>query len=172
MQRNLLVLKARPSGVVAATCFTGKGRADPSAIRWLVEQLQRLGLGRCILQADGEPAQRAFFWDVIDEVARTTPLGVAAAHSPPYDHQGNGDVERAIQELKGQVRTMRAALTKKIGQAAPVSRPAFDWLVEYAGELITGALVGRDGMTAYRRLRGRTWEPQLAEFGEQIVARG
>ena len=49
--------------------------------------------------------------------------------------------------------------------------PVFDWLVEWAGELITGALIGHDGMTAFRRLRGKDWTPMLAEFGEHIMAR-
>ena len=68
---------------------------------WLVAQLRRLGLGKCVLQADGEPAQRAFIKDVIEEANRVSGLGVAGAHSPAYDHRANGDVERAIREVKG-----------------------------------------------------------------------
>ena len=48
---------------------------------------QRLGVGPCILQADGEHEQRAFVEDVIDEVSRICTIGVAAAHSPAHDHQ-------------------------------------------------------------------------------------
>ena len=38
-------------------------------------------------------------------------------------------------------------------------------------ELLTAARVGHDGMPAFRRLRGRSWEPSLAVFGEQVLAR-
>jgi hypothetical protein len=81
VQRTILVVKVAGCRAVMARCVKGKGRADPFAVSWLVDQLRRLGLGRCVLQADGEPAQRTFVKDVIDEVARTSALGVAAAHT-------------------------------------------------------------------------------------------
>ena len=52
-----------------------------------------------------------------------------------------------------------------------MSLPIFDWLVAWAGELVSGAAVAKDGMTAVRRLRGREWSPKLAVFGEQVLAR-
>ena len=61
-------------------------QADPFAVKWLLDQLRRLGLGRVVLQADGEPAQRSYVKDVIEEAARTSSLGIAAAHTPPHDH--------------------------------------------------------------------------------------
>jgi len=93
-QRTILVIKARPSRAVASRCVIGKGRADPAAVPWVVAQLRRLGLGRCILQADGEPATRGFVRDIIEDVCRESTMGVAAAHSPARDHQCNGDVEK------------------------------------------------------------------------------
>ena len=52
-----------------------------------------------------------------------------------------------------------------------MTSPVIDWLVAWAGEALSGAQVGQDGMTAFRRLRGRAWEPKIAEFGEQVLAR-
>ena len=169
-QRTILVVKVSGSKVVMARCVKGKGRADPHAVGWMVDQLRRLGLGRCILQADGEPAQRAFVKDVIEEVCRTSSMGVASAHTPAHDHQANGGVEKAVRDVKDQIRVMKCALTRHIGQVQ-LNHPVFEWMVTWAAELITGARVGHDGMTAYRRLRGRDWEPRLAEFAEQILAR-
>ena len=169
-QRTILVIKARPSRAVASRCVTGKGRDDPVAVPWVVAQLRRLGLGRCVLQADGEPATRTFVKDIIEGVCRESAMGVAGAHSPAHDHKANADVERAVREVKNQVRVMSGALCSRVGPV-PSSRAAFEWMVELAGELITGGLVGHDGMTAYRRLRGRDWTPKIAEFGEQILAR-
>ena len=168
--RTILTMKARPSKIVAAKCVKGKGRADPSAVPWLVEQLRRLGLARCVLQADGEPAQRTFVKDVIEEAARVSNIGVAQAHSPAYDHKANGDVERAVREVKNQVRVLHSSLVRNVGKI-PTAKPIFEWLVEWAGELISGALVSRDGMTAVRRLRGKDWAPKIAEFGEQVLMR-
>ena len=108
--------------------------------------------------------------EVIEEACRATALGVASAHSPAYDHRANGAVERAIREVKDQVRVLYSALAAKVG-SVPLDCPAFDWLVEWAAEALTGAQVGVDGTTAYRRLRGRNWEPRIAAFGEMILAR-
>ena len=171
VQRTILVVKVEGCKAVLAKCVQGKGRADPHAVGWLVDQLRRLGLSRCILQADGEPAQRAFVKDVIEETARTTALGIASAHTPAHDHQSNGGVEKAVRDVKDQLRVMRCALARRLGVVVSLSSPVIDWLVTWAAELITGARIGHDGMTAYRRLRGRDWEPRLAEFAEQVHAR-
>jgi hypothetical protein len=135
-----------------------------------VEQLRRLGVGRCVLQADGEPATRALVTDVIEEACASSELGVAGAHSPACDHRANGMVERAVREVKDQVRVMHCALSDKVGKV-PSSNAVFDWLVIWAAEVLTGAQIGADGMTSYRRLRGRAWSPQIASFGEQVLAR-
>ena len=84
--RITLVFKATPSGMVGARCVTAKGREDPSAASWVVEQLRRLGVGKCVLQADGESATRAMVKDVIEEACASSALGVAGAHSPAHDH--------------------------------------------------------------------------------------
>ena len=168
--RTILVVKVSGCKAVMARCVKGKGRVDPHAVGWLVDQLRRLGQGKCVLQAYGEPAQRTFLKDVLDEVARTCDIGVASAHSPPHDHQCNGGVEKAVRDVKDQVRVMMCALTRRIGPVS-TSWPIFDWLVMWAADLITGAQVGQDGMTAYRRMRGRSWDPRLAEFAEQVMAR-
>ena len=90
--RTVLVMQASRSKAIMAKIVAGKGRADPGAVAWVIDQIRRLGVGRCILQADGEPAQRAFVKDVIDEVCRTSNIGVAPAHTPAHDHQANGAV--------------------------------------------------------------------------------
>jgi hypothetical protein len=168
--RTVLVLKARPSGMIAARIVDGKGRADGGAAAWVVDQLRRLGENRCVLQADGEPAQRTFIREVIEEAVNLTKIGVASAHSAPHDHQSNGDVECAIRELKAQVRVMKLALEARVGSIALKSK-VLDWLVSHAGELLSGASVGRDGFTAVRRVRGKNWTPELIEFGELVQAR-
>ena len=106
VSRTALVLHAKPNRLVAATCVQGKGREDPEAVTWLIAQLRRLGLGRCVLQADGEPAQRGFVKDVIEAAVVVTNLGVAGAQSLVHDHKANGAVERVIREVKGLVRSL------------------------------------------------------------------
>ncbi len=84
--RTVLVKQASRSKAIMAKIAAGKGCADPGAVGWVIDQIRRLGVGRCILQADCEPAQRAFVKDVIDEVCRTSNIGVAPAHTPAHGH--------------------------------------------------------------------------------------
>jgi hypothetical protein len=169
-KRTILVVKVEGCGAIMARCVKGKGRADPFAVKWLLDQLRRLGLGQVVLQADGEPAQRGYIKDVIEEAARASALGIAAAHTPPHDHQSNGGVEKAVRDVKDLVRSLRSSLMSRVGPVA-LESPVFEWLTLWAAELLTAARVGHDGMTAFRRLRGRPWEPSLAVFGEQVLAR-
>ena len=87
-QRTILVLKTRPAGVVAATCVAGKGRADPRAPTWLIDQLMRLGVGQVILQADGEQAQRTYLKDVIEEAAKQSNIWGCKGPLPGLRSQG------------------------------------------------------------------------------------
>ncbi len=67
-RRTLLIMQASRSKAVMAKVVVGKGRVDPGSVGWSIDQIKRPAVGRCILQADGEPAQRAFVKDVIEEV--------------------------------------------------------------------------------------------------------
>ena len=96
--------------------------------------------------------------------------GVPAAHSPTHSHQANGGGQKEVRDVKNQLRVMLCALTRRMG-AVSTSWPLFDWLVTWSAKLLTRACVGQDGMTACRRLRRRSWEPRLAEFVEQVMAR-
>lgn len=78
-------------------------------------------------------------------------------------------VERAVRESKRQERILHSALCRCLGVPG-VSRRALVWSVAWDGGVLTGTQVGRDGMTPYRRLRGRSWQPRLAKFGEQVLA--
>ena len=43
-KRTILVVKVEGCGAIMARCVKGKGRADPFAVKWLLDQLRRLGL--------------------------------------------------------------------------------------------------------------------------------
>jgi hypothetical protein len=103
---------ARRSWQVSSTA-----RAEPTRVQSVgtLTSSGNMGVGRCILQADAEPAQRALLKNVVDEVCRTSAIGVAPAHTPAYDHQADGAVEKAVRDLKGQVRVMMSALSKCFG---------------------------------------------------------
>ena len=114
--------------MVASVCVVGKGREDLEPAPWVVFQLRRRGLGRCISQADGEPAGRRFVKDIIEVAAAVINLGFADAHSPAYEHKVNGAVERAKQDVKGVTRSLYLAPQERVGDLSPASA-IFDWMV-------------------------------------------
>ena len=59
-----------------------------------------------ILKSDGESSTTA----LKDAVKETCDVSMGVEVSPMGDSQANGDVERAIQTVQGQVRTMKSAL--------------------------------------------------------------
>ena len=88
-------MKARPSGAVIARVVRGKGRLDPTAVQWAVAQLRRLGLGRCILQADGEPSQRVFTHDIIKGAGH-----LFTDHLDPLEASVKGYLDKRLPEVE------------------------------------------------------------------------
>ena len=90
----------------------------------------------------------------------------AEEHPPPYDPQSNGGIEVGVKLVKGHLKTMRSALQERIGFKIPVIHPVLTWLVEHAANVLTWLARGKDGRTAYQRVRGRPFNGKLLLFGE------
>ena len=110
-----------------------------------------------VLKSDQEAAMKAVLKSVrshrgIDTVWENTQTMLE--HSPVGDSQSNGLVERTIQTVKGQVRTLKSALESHLGRKIPADWAVMTWLVEHAGNLIAIFSVGPDGKTPFQRLRG------------------
>ena len=65
--------------------------------------------------------------------------------SPVGESKSNGMVERAIQEVQGQVRTMRAAWESRYGRRMTGTDQVLPWMVRHAGNLYSIFTVGTDG---------------------------
>ena len=59
---------------------------------------------------------------------------------------------------------MEANLGKKI----PEDHPVIAWMVKHAAATMNRFQVGRDGKTAYRRLKGRNFKRQYVKMGEAV----
>ena len=82
---------------------------------------------------------------------------------------GNGEVERQIQEIQGQIRTIKLNLEANYNTKIKEDHPAIPWLVAHAGSVITRYKIGEDGKTAYQRWKGRKYARAIAEFGECVI---
>ena len=121
-----------------------------------------------VVKSDQEPAIQA----IVDEVGRRrAAIGAGrfvVEHSPVGASASNGVAERAIQSVQGQVRVLKLALEDRLQVKIPHRHPVVPWIMEYAGFLLNRFEVGRDGKTAYERLKGRRSRTLGLEIGEAI----
>ena len=106
---------------------------------------------------------------VIDAVTRARRDAPTMPEYSPVRYSGsNGVIERRIKEVQGQLRAMKSALDTRVGVDIRGTSNFLPWMVEYASVLINRYLVGKDGKTAYERLRGKKSKMLGFEFGESV----
>ena len=69
-------------------------------------------------------------------------------HSAVGESPSNGMIERYVQSIEGQLRTIKSALEARVGARIPSTHPTMAWAVEYAAVLLNQYLVGDDNRTA------------------------
>ena len=95
-------------------------------------------------------------------------IEIVMEESPGYDSQGNGEVERAVQMVPGQFRTMKDALESRYGVRFDGTHSCIPWLMAHASDIITRFHVYEDGRTGYHNWRGKPFNKDLVEFGECV----
>ena len=60
-------------------------------------------------------------------------------------------------------------MERHINERIASDRPVLKWAVENVGAMMTRFQIGSDGLTAYRRLKGRDFKKPLVEFGESVM---
>ena len=84
------------------------------------------------------------------------------------ESQSNGMVERAIQDVQAQMRTMKIALEHRYKRVIEEDNTLLPWLVKHAAMTINIARKGDDGRTAYERRKSKRFVKEIPEFGECI----
>ena len=67
------------------------------------------------------------------------------------------------------MRAIKHALESRIGAKVPEAASAIPWLIMHAARCINRYRVGKDGKTAYRRVKGKEFRRPIAEFGETVL---
>ena len=166
----ILVGRQRVTKAVMATVVPRKSSGSWAARR-LMAWLREVGhaQGDIIVKSDNEPALVA----LVEAWARLRAAEgggrMVIEHSPVHSSQSNGVVERGIQAVQGMVRTLRSAIEDRWGVKLEADHVVWAWLVEYAGWLLTRCEVGRDGKTAYERIKGKRAKLHGMEFGEGVL---
>ena len=160
-QAKILVCRDRNSRCYNAFSVPHKGvDSDEYAVRRSLKFLEFLGYESLILKTDQESALSKVIAGIKAHRGKNTQT--MAEQSPAYDSKSNGFIERAIQSLEGQVRTMKLALEKRIGERVTGDMNVIHWLIEYAATILTLFEVGPDGKVPFQRLRGRKLKHRLA----------
>ena len=166
----ILVGRERETKAVMATVVPRKSSGEWVAKR-MMAWMKELGYEFCdvIVKSDNEPALVSLVeaWGKLR--AARGGQRMVVEHSPVHSSKSNGVVERAVQGVQGMIRTMRSALEEKWGIKLDVVHPIWAWIAEYAGWLLTRCEVGRDGKTAYERIKGKQARVQGMEFGEGVL---
>ena len=164
----VLVVRDRWTRMVFAHVLPYKGvQKGPVGSKCLLNDLRKLGYPKMIVRYDPEPALQA-----VVEAAKNGFQGQLILEKIPVGvFERKGEIERAVQTIEGESRTLRSALETSCGSKIGDDSVILTWLVEHAGTLHnlfhrSGEM--KDGKTPYSRHRGREWRVSIPPFGETV----
>ena len=172
-----------PFKVGVAFQVDAKGE-DEHAIRRLSDFLIRVGMHRFhyVIKSDQEWPLEALVQKAAamadrkgTRIPEDVPLEAECTAVTPTEHSAvaesssNGLIERFVQSIEGQLRTLKSALETRIGARIPNTHPVLAWAIEYSAVLVSKYHVGEDNRTGYSRLHGQECSEALAEFGELVL---
>ena len=94
--------------------------------------VEQPGYKRVAMKSDQETAMRA----LQQRVQKSVNCEMVLTNSKRYDSKSNGKIEKAIQEVKGHVRTLKLHTENRIGKIISPDHPVIHWMIKYAAELI------------------------------------
>ena len=117
-----LVGKERQTGCVMATAIPTKGSTGRFSIDKVLEFVEEVGdsSAQIIIKSDQEPAIVSLAEDIVKarEEGRTV-----VEESPKQSSGSNGVVERAVQEVEGQMRALLIAVETRLGEEMKPTEP-------------------------------------------------
>ena len=163
----ILVVKERDTRMMCSMLVGEKGAVDEHVIKRIIAFIKELGYEstKIVLKSDKESSVKSVI-DAVIRARRDTPT--MPEYSPVRSSESNGVIERGIKEVQGQLRAMKSALDARVGVDIRGTSNILPWMVECASVLINRYLVGKDGKTAYERLRGKKSKMLGFEFGGTV----
>eukprot|EP00973_Karenia_brevis_P075571 10498545-Karenia_brevis.AAC.1 len=178
----VLVVVDHFNGGVWSTMVLRKGSQSTYITQKLRKMLNLLGYQRYAIKCDQEPALVEIQRDVrkemrkeIQESAREAredgeEVQIMTENSPVGESQANGKIERAIQSVQGQIRTIKDTIEYEAQMKINPSHHIWPWLIEYAGfTLLAYKIDEADGKTPLERSRGRSAPQRGVAFGECVM---
>ncbi len=142
-----------------------KGTGDDKITEKVIRSIEEMGHTDIELKTDGEPA----LVDVQNQTVQKRKQRTIPINPPAYDPQCNGRAERAVQEVKAQIRVIKLGLEQRLGRPASASLPVMKWIVRHAPGVVNRYLLGNDGRTPWFRIHHKQFGSKVFEFGEQVL---
>lgn len=173
-----LVLVEDKNKYRAATTAMSKGSMGMTPERvanWIIN----VGYGKIILKSDKEPAiadlqneSNERLTKEMHELAKhvsSIKSEVVLENSPVGGSQSDGIVEGTIEQIQGQIRTMRLDFESKFRRKFTPEYFVWPRHIEYAADTFNRFRVGEEGLTPFKRLKARDSAQPVAAFGEKLL---
>ena len=131
-KKRLLIGRDRWTKSVQAHLVRCKGLDDPTIVKRVTEAVDELGYRKLIIKTDGEPA----LVNVQEAVARRRTHETLMENPRAYDPQANGGAERAVAEVKAQMRAIKIGLEARVRVAVDPRWPIVEWMIPHSADLI------------------------------------
>ena len=169
-QHPIFTMTDEATGACFARAAGHKGLGENKEREWLVlaivEELDNWGYRgqELILRADQESALEA-----VRKAVMAMRVGKSVPESPPVgESAANGRIEEAGKRMREFVRTMTDQLEFQIKEKLKSDAPITQWMIRWAGMLMTRYVVKEDGKTAYEKIKGRKCRDPVVPFGEHV----
>lgn len=131
----------------------------------MARELEKIvGYKRVMLKSDQEPA----ILDLKNKLKKVVKIDLVMEETLVGDSQSGGMFENAVKRMQGNARTYKLAVEQRLGLHIPEDHPIMSWLIRHSTANDNRFHVGKDGMTALRRLRGRNFRRKIVEFAECV----
>ena len=122
-----------------------------------------------VIKSDQEPSILALA-EAVKNTLTSKGIDCQLESSPKGDSHGmsNGEAESAVGITQGLARTLKDYVEHKSGKVIDPKSPLLGWLIEHVGTLYTLYAYdenSKDGLTPYRKIKGRDWNIALPPFG-------
>ena len=169
----LLVFAYERPGSRYARAVGIKGLGVAGSMDWLVEDISTTlkswghaggSGGEVIIKSDGGPALLAVRNAILKYHG-----GIVIPEGPAKGEKAeNGVIEEAGKTVRGFVCTFISQIEYGIDDRLELDLDIIPWIVRWAATCYSRYAVGKDGRTAYERLRGRTCRAVVVPMGEKM----
>ena len=165
---TVLVGKERKSKMWMATAVPMKGSSGRFSVDQCIDFIQEIGDSstNIIVKSDQEPAIEYLIKDLIEN----RPEGKTISEVAPVKSKGsNGVIERAVQEIEGEIRAIFIGFQERLGIKLSAKSRIISFIPEYAAYLLNRLHKGQDGKVGYERIKGKKPTVLGLEFGEKVL---